>query len=44
LDLIRRENPEVTDNKIYTIAESESLFRLGEKVSLSKFRRADKNK
>jgi hypothetical protein len=44
LDVVRLENPEATDNKIYTIAAAESKNRLGESVSLSKFRRADTKK
>ena len=42
LDLVRLENPGATANKIYEIAEAQSLNRLGELVSLSTFRRAEK--
>jgi hypothetical protein len=44
LDLVRLENPEATDNKIYTIAAAESKDKLGETVSHSRFYRADKKK
>jgi hypothetical protein len=42
LDLVRLENPGKTNNKIYEIAEAQSLKKLGEQVSLSTFRRAEK--